>query len=222
MVEMMGGKIEIASQPGEGSTFTFKAIVSENRTPLSANKTDSQSVAELKIRPLKILIADDNETMRYLLDAMLTRWSHNTDQVKDGADAITAVNAGSYDVVFMDMQMPGVDGVEATRRIRSTGDAKSRIPIIALTADLVPEHHSAYLEAGANVVLAKPIEWLELARELNRLCGDVEPSGSHDGQDRLVTEPTDGRPLRDGEVLDPLKADIGVERVNAVLGKSAQ
>ena len=124
-----------------------------------------------------------------------------------------------HDVILMDMQMHGIDGVQATRRIRSNGDAKSRIPIIALTADLVPEHHNAYLDAGANVVLGKPIEWLKLARELGRLCGDGETPDSQDNRDRMAAEPIDERPLLDGEVLNSLRAEIGAERVNVALGK---
>ena len=107
---------------------------------------------------LRILLADDNPLNCRLAVLMLEKAGHAIDVVEDGAAAIEAVRAGQYDLVLMDVQMPGVDGLEATRRIRRLGVAKAGVPVIAITANAMAGDDRRCLAAGMNDYVTKPID----------------------------------------------------------------
>ena len=175
LVEGMGGEIRMASILGEGSTFSFNVQVLPDRTipevisdgalhRISVEHKDEAVAATSRT----ILLAEDNETSRYLIVTMLTRMGHTVDAVTNGVEAVEAVRGKTYDVVLMDMQMPVMDGADATREIRKFTSHKARIPIIALTADVIASHRSTYLAAGVNAIVGKPVDWAELAEEIER------------------------------------------------------
>lgn len=111
---------------------------------------------------------------------------HIVDTAADGAQAVAAARAKSYDIILMDIQMPVLDGRDATRAIRALPGEAGHVPVIALTADVIAAHRSEYLAAGVNAIVAKPINWTELGDEIERQLGEVsanpppiEPSAAH-------------------------------------------
>ena len=216
LVEAMGGKINLKSSPGEGSTFSF-------RIPLriyaqQAFVTDESAANSSQTHPtrsLRVLVAEDDETVRYLLEAMLRRWGHRVRAVANGAAALEEARTDRYDIVLMDIQMPVMDGMQATQRIRALPTSAAQIPIIALTANILPEQRAAYLDAGIDAVLAKPINWLELANAL-------DPSAAR--ARHADTAPVAARPKRstadvlDEEAIAPLREAFGDEKIRAMLG----
>ena len=119
-------------------------------------------------RPLRILVAEDNDVNQILINAVLTRMGHVVHLVADGQLAVEAVRHGDYDLVLMDLQMPGMDGMEATQAIRALGGAQAGVPIIAMTANAFEADRRACLAAGMDDYVAKPIDLEQLARALAR------------------------------------------------------
>jgi CheY-like chemotaxis protein len=117
---------------------------------------------------LRILVAEDNEVNQLVINAMLTQMGHVVDVVRDGVEAVEKVRTGAYDVVLMDIQMPRLDGLAATRQIRALGGSASRVPIVALTANAMRDDLRACLDAGMDDHLAKPLEQRDLARVIAR------------------------------------------------------
>ena len=220
LVELMGGTITYHPRDNRGSVFSFDVAVAENIEAPQTAAPGTTPRAAYAARSLRILVADDNETIRYLLDVMLRRWGHNVDLVIDGAAALNAVQAGGYDIVLMDMQMPGMDGVQATRRIRALSGAAARVPIIALTADMLADHRLEYLKAGASTVIGKPVDWMELAAELKRQCGPGASLSPTAPPEKTHEPPPMGAVVvLDESALSALSEDIGGAELGVLLGK---
>ncbi|WP_207483205.1 response regulator [Arenibaculum pallidiluteum] len=124
----------------------------------------------------RILVAEDNEINAAMMATMLRRLGYAVRTAADGAAAVAAVAAGEADLVLMDMRMPVMDGLEATRRIRALPGPEARVPVVALTADALPERVAGYLAAGLDAALAKPIDRDALVATLARLLGRPTPS----------------------------------------------
>jgi CheY-like chemotaxis protein len=125
--------------------------------------------ATLGVRqPLRILVAEDNLVNRKVMQALLRRFGYTADYAGNGIEAVAAVTAHSYDVVLMDVQMPELDGQEATRRIRALGDAAQQPHIIAVTANAFADQRKDYLTVGMDDYISKPIEPALLAAVLDR------------------------------------------------------
>ncbi len=119
-------------------------------------------------RPLRVLLAEDNQINVILTTALVRKAGHHIDAVGSGRDAVEALDGVPYDVVLMDMRMPELDGLEATRAIRARSDEKSSVPIIGLTANAMEEDRRLCLDAGMDDFLTKPVEALDLMRAMNR------------------------------------------------------
>jgi signal transduction histidine kinase/DNA-binding response OmpR family regulator len=129
-------------------------------------------VGETESRPpLRVLVAEDNQTNQLVVRVMLEKLGYRVDLVGDGLEAIEAVMHRPYDLVLMDVMMPEMDGIEATRRIRGLPSAVAKIPIIGLTAHAALETHHALLQAGMNSVLTKPITRKALANLIDLSVG---------------------------------------------------
>jgi PAS domain S-box-containing protein len=164
LVEMMGGEMRVESRAGQGTIFefTFSAGIAAAAEPAA------EAAGGGDLGTLKVLVAEDNRVNQVVVMRMMQKLGCQADLACDGASAIEKVEANDYDVVLMDVQMPEVDGLEATRRIRRMLNARSRVPIVALTASATNDDRSACLAAGMNDHLSKPIEMQALRLALDR------------------------------------------------------
>jgi PAS domain S-box-containing protein len=169
LVDLMGGTIGADSDPGFGSCFWFEAPV-RSATPVSRSETGLAKASRVP-RALKVLVAEDIEANRAVMGAMLERLGHEAHFVGDGAKAIEAVQKDEYDVVLMDLQMPNVDGLTATRAIRGLGGALKTIPIIVVSAYSLPVEKEAAVNAGASGFLCKPVRRSALDEALRLRSG---------------------------------------------------
>jgi len=156
LVELMNGDIGVRSQEGCGSTFWFtvEAPLSSAPVPEIRNQ-DARSSAS---RSLRILVADDHPVNRMIVEAYLTLAGHEVTLADDGAQAVQAVRDESFDLVLMDIHMPIMDGLTATRLIRALPHPLCDIPIVALTANAMAGDRDHYLAEGMNGYVAKPVD----------------------------------------------------------------
>ncbi len=150
LVTLMGGEIRVDSQPGRGSRFTFEVPL-----PEVAMLRETAETEDTHLPVLNILVVDDDRINRLVASELLSRDGHQVTAVDNGAAALARVGNETFDVVLMDLGMPVMDGLEATRRLRSTGVS---VPVIGLTAHVLPEQQAACKEAGMNAVIHKPIQ----------------------------------------------------------------
>ncbi len=184
LAELMGGRIDFDSKVGEGSTFTVhvpleaapEGAVLVQRTNGRVPWRGPQGLDGIDgaFEGLRVLLAEDNEINRLLFQSLLGRMGCTVEQVTNGLEAVTAVQAQSFDVVLMDIQMPELDGVEATSRIRALSGPASDLPIIAITANAMAGDREKYLRAGFDGYVAKPASPDALHGAMLRVCGRVE------------------------------------------------
>jgi CheY-like chemotaxis protein/anti-sigma regulatory factor (Ser/Thr protein kinase) len=163
LVDAMNGRISVESEVGKGSVFRVELELARANGVMATVPKALAPDTTGRVRSLRILVAEDNPTNRLLIETRLSRAGHQLDLVDDGKQALEAASTGDFDLILMDMQMPVLDGMGATRAIRALPDAKrSRIPIIALTADALPELRDEYMASGLDDYQTKPIDWVEL------------------------------------------------------------
>lgn len=155
LIELMGGRIHVESQLGEGSTFIFTTHLAPGSSV--ANQAAGTSRQLLPNTEKKILIAEDNQTNQIVISAMVKRLGYAFDMCSNGEEVIKALNSSAYSLVLMDCQMPILDGFQATKNIRQQAAIKD-IPIIALTAGATEKEREKCLEAGMDDFLSKPIK----------------------------------------------------------------
>ncbi|MCI3133651.1 hybrid sensor histidine kinase/response regulator [Phenylobacterium aquaticum] len=168
LVEMMGGHIGFSSREGQGSTFWIDFVAP------AAEPVAEAALHDQVLQGLRVLVVEDNATNRLVARTLLGRLGAEVAEAEDGAAGVEAARAGAFDLILMDVQMPVMDGVEATRVIRSLGGAVAAVPIIGLTANVMVHQQTAYLAAGMNGVVAKPISAAALLTEIARLMTETE------------------------------------------------
>ncbi len=172
LVELMGGRIAVETSAGSGSTFRIMLPLQRARsTRLESHDTQFDTSLDAAGIGRRILVAEDNEVNQVIVQTMLTQLGHTCDIVADGHEAVARVQRGGYDLVLMDIQMPQLDGIAATRQIRALDGSAASIPIVALTANAMVEEKAAYLEAGMDDYVSKPIEARELRQAIGRALG---------------------------------------------------
>jgi signal transduction histidine kinase/AmiR/NasT family two-component response regulator len=178
MVELMGGTIQVSSQPQVGSCFEVtigcrlpqSGPGPEPEAAAAAAPQPAQAVQGITVAPrrLQVLVAEDNTVNQVLIQAILQRMGHWAEIAVNGLAAVRAAQRQVHDLVLMDMQMPEMDGLDATRAIRSLPGAASRVPIVAMTANARREDRQACLDAGMDDYVSKPIDLHELAGAIER------------------------------------------------------
>jgi signal transduction histidine kinase/DNA-binding response OmpR family regulator len=213
LVKLMGGEIGVDSAPGRGSRFWFTVMLARGAADAAtASRTSATTGASVGGY---ILLVDDLDMNRDIATAMLVQGGHRIDTAGDGAEAVAAVVANDYDLVLMDIEMPVMDGYEATARIRSLPAPKCNIPIIAMTAYATRQDIERSATVGMNGHIAKPIERRVLLDKVAAHLAGRESASMATDDHRGESE----RPLLCAATLDDLVLGIGRDEV-ARLGNS--
>ena len=206
IVEMMGGEMWVDSVEGEGSHFQFMIplpVASSAENALFANVEDERFQST---RIFNVLIAEDVETNADLLEIWLKDQGHTVTWVQNGAEAVERVKQEKFDVVLMDIQMPVMDGLQATQKIRkneSETHAAEPMPIIALTASVMREDIDKCKAVGIDDVISKPVDRNELFRRLEELPAEL------------------GNPIESPQALPDMNPDVGVEAISRIADPEA-
>jgi PAS domain S-box-containing protein len=231
LVELMGGCMGLESKPGHGSTFWFDIVLGHyNKEPtLSYKPVEKVDKIDFSVnRPavrfpdVQILVAEDFEINRDVILGMLNNMGCQVDWVENGQDASEVLKEKSYNLIFMDLHMPKIDGFQATAAIRQREKAaglSSRIPIIALTADAMSGDREKCLASGMDDYIAKPYKAEDLVRIIHKWAhstADNVEAVVVDEPSKADTESASG-PIDHG-VLETLRKDLGGD-INLVLRK---
>jgi signal transduction histidine kinase/AmiR/NasT family two-component response regulator len=181
LVEKMGGDVGVTSEPGRGSSFFFTAFFRRPTTQTGRQTHQLTAPAPGQERKLRVLLVEDDPTSRMLVAGILRRDGHTVEEACEGAPAVSAAHERDFDVVLMDVQMPGMDGLAATRAIRALAEnadpwvqQRSRVPIVALTAHAMRGDSERCLQAGMDRYLTKPIRADRLRACLRELATATE------------------------------------------------
>ncbi|HML63097.1 MAG TPA: response regulator, partial [Solidesulfovibrio sp.] len=175
MAELMGGGVGVESTPGQGSVFTFRApLPPGDRALAKPARQGARSLDALRReqRPMQLLLAEDNPMNVRLARVLLARLGHKLTVAGSGREALARLAAEPFDAVLMDVEMPEMDGLEATRRIRAgeAGEAHRDVPVVALTAHALSAFRERCRQAGVDAFVAKPVDFGELADVLRAIA----------------------------------------------------
>ena len=233
LTELLGGKMSVASEPGKGTTFTMMlpmensektdASVKEETMGNHENDRNDDSRQWGKLSG-HVLVAEDNESNQMLIRILLEKMGLNVTVVEDGNYVLERVNAEQYDVILMDIQMPNMNGCEATKLLRQK---KIEIPVIAITANVMKGDEQKCLDAGCNDYLSKPLRKEQLYDLLSKyLAKKGEPGGSRSQAKEadislLLDDSTITSVLADDQNLKPV-IDVFIEELPEMVTKIAR
>ncbi len=182
LAQAMGGNLTVTSQPGVGSTFRLTLPLRKAKVEDVLSMAHVMSGTDLdsaSLNGLQVLVVDDVEINRVIASDMLSKWGCLVSEAYDGRKALEALERYTFDVVLMDVQMPEMDGLTATRKAREFGH---ELPIIGMTANAFKEQRDEYLAGGMNEVVSKPVDWAKLKTRLLQLCPE-RPNPKMPGKD---------------------------------------
>ena len=171
LVNLMGGHIEASSQPGHGSVFSFTVKCTEpTEQDAPTLRATASAASPQEQRPLRILVAEDHPINQKLAAMILEKLGHSHRLVNDGQDALDALSSDAYDLVLMDVMMPGMDGITALTELRRRESASGRrTPVLMVTAHAMTGDRERFLAAGADGYVSKPIAPAQLRAEILRV-----------------------------------------------------
>ena len=213
LVTTLGGEIGVEPGSERGSIFWFTMSLSALSTETLRSCRPIPREDASPLAPLRVLLVEDNAVNRMVAQGFLERDGHRVTTADNGDEALEQVNGGSFDLILMDIRMPGIDGLEATRRIRALADeAKAQCPIVALTGDVVASQIAGCFAAGVDDCLRKPFEPEELIAVIRRVTQDRQPA----------PQAGDVAPNRPEPILDPNQLrqhyeSLGPERTTKIV-----
>ncbi|MBN8520874.1 MAG: response regulator [Alphaproteobacteria bacterium] len=241
LIEAMGGKIHISSREGEGSMFFFTLNMPEGEADSKALQFSHTASGTSSLpappprrsrRSYHLLVVDDNSVNQKVITSFLTRINHTADCVDTAENALALVQKKPYDLILMDIQLPGMSGDEATRILRKLPDpAIAQLPVIALTGNLRDEDRMTYHKAGMNGFVAKPIDPDVLESVIDEVMQDnagtpasTDMSGwemasppNTPPDPAVTTSPSGHDDIFDDSMFDALKVNLGKEKLNELL-----
>ncbi|MCR9072904.1 MAG: ATP-binding protein [Alphaproteobacteria bacterium] len=224
IVDRMGGSLTVTSARGRGSTFRVEIDL-----PIGRAVDDVADAPQTVLSPLRVLVAEDNAVNQQVARGLLARDGHSVTIVETGTAAVAAVREGVFDVVLMDLHMPEMGGIEATRAIRALGGMAASVPIVAATAGAMDHEIQACLEAGMNAAVPKPIDPRALNRTLAGVIGAGTPPANAQPEDDMEVEEDEAatvlergtapfEPILIDRLADQLGADFAEEMAQDFAG----
>ncbi len=218
LVEAMGGEVGLDSAEATGSSFWVHLPLpaeTVETTSLHAGTAQSEIPEMPKLSPMKILVVEDNRINRIVVRDLLEKDGHHVDEAVDGEQGLQSAQASTYDLILMDISMPVMDGLEATKAIRKSEAKGQAVPIIALTAHAMPAEKERFLAAGMNDIVTKPVSRQKLRDILQGISDNQSRSADNSG----MSAPDPAGEIIDHIHLNELASTLGEEKTSALIEK---
>ena len=173
LIDILKGKIYLKSEIGKGTSFFIELSITESEKTVKVKKRNySEDIIKLDLKDVKILVVEDNKINQMITKKILNKMALNCDVIDNGEEAVEMVKETSYNIVLMDIHMPGISGIEATKRIRSFD---KDLTIFALTAVTLEDKMQEFDEAGFNDIISKPFKQEDFEKKLYLTLSDDKP-----------------------------------------------
>ncbi|MCP4156172.1 MAG: response regulator [bacterium] len=223
LAELMLGNIRVESHAGVGSTFYFSAAFTRGDPDAIAAQKEKAYLSGLEAYPMKILLAEDNPMSAKMAIIFLSRQEHKVTHVLNGIEVLKKLKEESFDLILMDLEMPAMDGFEASHRIRTdnSGDFEPTIPIVAMSAHTMPQYREKAAETGIDEYIAKPVNIYRLSQLISRFKPKKETPMSQSQQpeekpgtlDRVTLEGTQVKGISPEEEIKYINKDEALRRL---------